>query len=79
MPAQIIQMVAFTQFMDIWTPGITLLDHLKQKNYLKLIANTSDASSELFLISLSHSKCVVVSRGYDICFGKGLVMGYEDF
>ncbi len=27
MPAQIIQMMAFTQIMVIWTPGITLQDH----------------------------------------------------
>ncbi len=28
MPAQFIQMMAFTQIMDIWTPGITVWDHL---------------------------------------------------
>ena len=28
MPAQIIQIMAFTQIMAIWTPAITLKDHL---------------------------------------------------
>ncbi len=34
MPAQIIQMIAFTQIIDIWTPGITLWDQLKDTWYL---------------------------------------------
>ncbi len=29
MPAQIIQMMAFTQIMDIWRPGRSMEDHLK--------------------------------------------------
>ncbi len=30
MPAKIIQMVAFTQIIAIWTPGFSLQDHLKK-------------------------------------------------
>ncbi len=29
MPAQIIQMMAFAQIMDIWRPGRSMEDHLK--------------------------------------------------
>ena len=35
MPAQIIQMMAFTQIMAIWTPEISLQDHLKKSHLLK--------------------------------------------
>ncbi len=33
MPAQIIQMMAFTQIVDICTPGITVWDHLNVDNH----------------------------------------------
>ncbi len=32
MPALIIQMMAFTQIINIWTSGITVWDHLKIRN-----------------------------------------------
>ena len=37
MPAQIIQIIAFTQIMDICTPGITVWDHLKSYHQIKVL------------------------------------------
>ncbi len=35
MPAKIIQMMAFAQIIDIWRPGRSMEDHLKETNYWK--------------------------------------------
>ncbi len=46
MPAQIVQMMTFTQIMDIWTPaGITVWDHLKL-SLIDLLVNQARSEIE---------------------------------
>ncbi len=54
MPAQIIQMMAVTRIMAIWTPAITLQDHLKFENTgLHQHDQAQNPKSEVFDIFLT--------------------------